>query len=95
MQVLEMKKTNGADGTHRKPAGGDRELTLTLNTEETAALEGWRMANNIGSPDEAARELLRLGLLSEISKVYGLVSAIRHSVGDDDDFAYQAPHTQN
>ncbi len=58
----------------------DCELRLTLNNEEFAAVEGWRAANNLPSMAHAVRELLRLGLLSEISKVYGVVSAVRDSV---------------
>ena len=56
------------------------ELRLELDSEEFAAVEGWRVANNLPTTAHAVRELLRLGLLSEISKVFGVVSAVRESV---------------
>ncbi len=47
-----------------------RHEEVRLNDEELAAVEGWRQANMFGSRAEALRELVRLGLLSEIGRIY-------------------------
>ncbi len=76
---------------------GSHSFAVTLDPEEHAAIEGWRQANNISTLSEAARVLLRLGLLGEISKVYGVVSAVRRSVGEETDgqFACKAHGRHN
>ena len=56
------------------------DVSVVMSGEEAAAIEGWRVANGVPTFDQAARELVRLGLLSEISKAYGVVSAVRESV---------------
>ncbi len=43
---------------------------VRLNDEELAAVEGWRQANMFASRADALRELVRLGLLSEIGRIY-------------------------
>ncbi|MEM7507850.1 MAG: hypothetical protein AAF415_14000 [Pseudomonadota bacterium] len=48
----------------------DTSLSIELSDEELAALEGWRKANRVQSLETATRELLRLGLLSEIGRTY-------------------------
>ncbi|WP_170130428.1 hypothetical protein [Afifella marina] len=45
---------------------------MTLTDEQLAAAEGWRSARGIPERSEALGELIRLGLLSEISRVYRL-----------------------
>ena len=47
-----------------------RQEEVRLNEEELAAVEGWRQANRYGSRAEALRALVRLGLLSEIGRIY-------------------------
>lgn len=49
-------------------------VLVTLNDEQMAAAEGWRSAHGIADQAEAFGELIRLGLLSEIAKIYQLVS---------------------
>lgn len=64
-------------------ANGDAPLdhfSLSLNAEEAAAVEGWRSANKVSSTENALRELVRLGLLSELSQAYDVVKSIRKSV---------------
>ena len=56
------------------------EISVTLNSAEAAAVEGWRKANNVATTSLALRELVRLGLLSELSDAYDVVSSIRRSV---------------
>lgn len=55
-------------------------VEVLLDEEQLAAVEGWRSANLIPTRPEALRELVRLGLLSEIAKIHQLVSDIRASV---------------
>lgn len=43
---------------------------VCLTDEEFAAVEGWRRANSYSNRAEALRALVRLGLLSEIGRVY-------------------------
>ncbi len=45
-------------------------VAIELNTTELSAAEAWRESSCIGTRAEALRELVRLGLLSEIRKVY-------------------------
>ncbi len=47
---------------------------VNLTDEQLAAAEGWRLAHGITDQSEALAELVRLGLLSEIAKLYRLVS---------------------
>lgn len=54
---------------------------VALNDEQLAAVEGWRMAHGIASQSEALSELVRIGLLSEIAKIFRLVSHHRTSPG--------------
>lgn len=53
----------------------DTTVRIDLSDEELAALEGWRKANRVQSLETATRELLRLGLLSEIGRTYRSVIA--------------------
>ncbi|MFN3549170.1 MAG: hypothetical protein ACK4U0_16920 [Mesorhizobium sp.] len=59
------------DGINVRPA--QRRVEVTFTEEQYAALEGWRSANRVGDRSEAVRELVRLGLLAEIARVYRLV----------------------
>jgi len=54
--------------------------SVLLSHEELQAVESWRRVNNIPSTAQAMRELIRLGLLSEISKSFDVVTSIRRSV---------------
>ena len=47
---------------------------VCLSDEEFAAVEGWRRANQYDCRAEALRALVRLGLLSEIGRVYRAVT---------------------
>lgn len=49
-------------------------VLVSLSDEQMAAAEGWRVAHGIAEQSEALGELIRLGLLSEIAKIYKLVS---------------------
>ena len=49
-------------------------ILVPLSDEELAAVEGWRKANNVESREDAIRALVRLGLLSEIGRIYQSVS---------------------
>lgn len=62
----------------RTPAN-DRSHTIlvALNDEQMAAVEGWRAAHGISDRPEALGQLIQLGLLSEIAKIYRLVSENR------------------
>ncbi len=48
-------------------------VMVALNYEQMAAAEGWRAAHGISDQAEALGELIRLGLLSEVAKIYRLV----------------------
>jgi hypothetical protein len=52
-------------------------VIVTLNNEQLAAVEGWRLAHGIAEQSDALGELVRLGLLSEIAKIFRLVSENR------------------
>jgi hypothetical protein len=52
-------------------------LKISLDPELSEAVEAWRLANGMVSKADAGRELMRLGLLSEISKVYDMVVEMR------------------
>ncbi len=58
---------------------GNHTVTVFLDDEELAAVKGWAAANNMISVSDAARELLRLGLLSEVAETYRRV-AMRNDV---------------
>jgi hypothetical protein len=49
-------------------------VTVALNAEQLAAVEGWRLAHGMTDQAEALGELVRLALLGEIAKIYRLVS---------------------
>jgi hypothetical protein len=49
-------------------------VTIELTGEQAAAVEGWSAANRISSHKEAVRELVRIGLLSEIGRIYRMIS---------------------
>lgn len=54
-------------------------VSVVLSKYELSAVEGWKSANNIKSTTQALRELVRLGLLSEISQSYELVKSVRQT----------------
>ena len=45
-------------------------IGLKLSAEELAAIDGWQVANRLPTREAAMRELVRLGLLAEIGRVY-------------------------
>lgn len=53
-------------------------ITVPLNEEEVAAVDGWRHANRINSRSAAIRQLIRLGLLSEVGRIYQSVTDPDH-----------------
>ena len=65
-------------GLNGQPPRGQRHhAVVTLNDEQLAAVEGWRIAQGIPAQSDALGELVRLGLLSEIAKIFRLVSENR------------------
>ncbi|NMG41857.1 hypothetical protein GRZ55_21735 [Chelativorans sp. ZYF759] len=54
----------------------ESRLEISLEGEQLAAVDGWRFANRIDSREEALQELVRIGLLSEIGRVYRLVAGL-------------------
>jgi hypothetical protein len=60
----------------------DHSVEVSLSEEQMAAVEGWRAANRIESRKKAVQELVRLGLLSEIARVYRMVAAARDDFDD-------------
>jgi len=73
----------GLGRTQAIPSGNGREkrhrVTVALNEEQMAAVEGWRTAHGIADQADALGELVRLALLGEIAKIYRLVSNTRSS----------------
>ncbi len=65
------RKSRGSDGSR---TGQKHRLTVALNDEQIAAVEGWRLAHGIDDQSEALGELVRLALLGEIAKIYRLVA---------------------
>jgi hypothetical protein len=65
-------RANGRDASSRR-----HNVIVTLNDEQMAAAEGWRSAHGISDRAEALGELVRLGLLGEIAKIYRLVGVNR------------------
>ena len=49
-------------------------INVELSDEELAAVEGWRRANDLDSHGAAVRQLVRLGLLNEIGRIYRSVT---------------------
>lgn len=54
-------------------------IQVPLSEEELAAVEGWRIANKFSSREAAVRKLVRLGLLSEIGRLYQSVTNMKES----------------
>ncbi len=48
----------------------DNRITIVLDAEQLAAVRGWANANNMTSVSIAASELVRRGLLTEISEAF-------------------------
>ncbi|MEM8842249.1 MAG: hypothetical protein AAGD47_10785 [Pseudomonadota bacterium] len=51
-------------------------IELPLTEEELAAVDGWQLANELASRETALRQLVRLGLLSEIGRIYRETAAL-------------------
>lgn len=49
-------------------------LEVAFSDDELAAIEAWRQANDFDSQAIATRQLVRLGLLSEIGRVYRTIA---------------------
>ncbi len=60
---------DGSNGEGRKI-----KVSIELSGEQAAAVEGWRAANRIPSHSHAVRELVRIGLLSEIGRIYRMIA---------------------
>jgi hypothetical protein len=87
----------GHSSTDRGGAGisfaARRPIEVTLNDEVMAAVEGWRQAHGLSNQSEALGELVRLGLMSEIGRIYRMATSARDaalsglfaSTGDADD----------
>lgn len=74
------QQEDGFDARREGVSADDQPIAVALDHEELAAVEGWRAANLVASLPDAVRELVRIGLLSEIAKVQKLVEDIRASV---------------
>lgn len=48
-------------------------VTAYVDDDLIAAVEGWRRAHGVAEQPEALGELVRLGLMSEVAKIYRLV----------------------
>ncbi|MGY6710532.1 MAG: hypothetical protein ACXIVF_19590 [Rhizobiaceae bacterium] len=72
---------NGGD-RHEVSNGRAQSVQVALNAEQLAAVEGWRAANRIDTREEAVQELVRIGLLSEIARIYRMVSGVREDPDD-------------
>lgn len=59
---------------------GTVTYVIELDAELVAAAVGWQKAQRIQTTNEALSELIRLGLLSEISHLHDLVASIRDSI---------------
>lgn len=55
--------------SYRNPSH-DHHVVIILSDEEMAAVEGWRDARALSTKADAARQLIRLGLLNEIARIY-------------------------
>lgn len=80
-------RTASKEPTDRGSTGPQQQtarhrVIVTLTDEHIAAVEGWRMAHGMIGQSEALGELVRLGLLSEIAKIFRLVSENRNSASD-------------
>ena len=60
-------------------------LSVYLPDDLMAAVVGWREANDLTTNADAVSELVRLGLLSEISKAHEFVVAIRSAAHIEQD----------
>ncbi|BDA85244.1 hypothetical protein Sa4125_27860 [Aureimonas sp. SA4125] len=59
-----------------------RSIELTLNEEVLAAVEGWRQAHGMADQSQALGELVVLGLMSEIGRIYRLATGAAGSSAD-------------
>jgi len=59
-------------------------LVVDLDSEELAVIEGWRQANLLSSQADAARALIQLGIMSEVSRTFRSVA--RNGEVDDDSY---------
>ena len=66
-------------------------VLVALDDEQMAAAEGWRSAHGISNQAEALGELIRLGLLSEIAKIYRLVADNRSPAATRSGLAKRKP----
>lgn len=89
-----MSTYNGTNGHHGAAVSGHGgngcsiSVSVVLQGEQAAAVEGWRVANRIDSQPEAVRELVRIGLLSEIGRIYRMIAEGRElleTAPDDED----------
>ncbi len=62
------------DGVQTSSTVRRHRVLVNLTDEQLAAADGWRSAHGINDQSEALAELIRLGLLSEIAKIFRLVS---------------------
>ncbi len=77
--ILGLRTSDSIDVDRRQ---GGSNITVGLDGELAQAVRGWKDANGVDTIAEAVLELVRIGLLSEIAKVYGMVSDMRDR--DDD-----------
>ena len=74
MKTGELPEGRGPESAVPDAKKGRRYSVLVeLNHEQMAAAEGWRAAHGFSDQAEAYGELIRLGLLSEVAKIYRMV----------------------
>ena len=64
----------------RDHSGRTFTISVEVSPTELEAINGWKDANGAATVPEAVRELLRLGLLSELSNAHDLVTSLRESI---------------
>jgi Arc/MetJ-type ribon-helix-helix transcriptional regulator len=77
---LQAEFHTGLNRVTRDADGPTINVSVVLTGEQAAAVEGWRVANRIDSQSDAVRELVRIGLLSEIGRIYRMIAG-----GSNDD----------
>jgi hypothetical protein len=77
MGAGDLPDTGDAGPEPYRDKSGRYKVVVALNHEQMAAAEGWRAAHGIEDRAEALGELVRLGLLGEVAKIYRLIGGGR------------------
>ena len=76
------RKDDSETRVKRSRTDASHLVLVSLNDEQYAAVEGWRAARGIANQPEALGELVRIGLLSEIAKIFRFVTDLRSGSQD-------------